>query len=42
MAVVTSAQEALRMRAVAAPMAGRDREDAAALFKVSLKVLDNW
>ncbi|WP_409473352.1 IS630 family transposase [Streptomyces sp. HC307] len=37
-----SAQEALRLRAVAALVAGRDREDVAALFKVSLKAVDNW
>jgi transposase len=30
------------MRAVAALVAGRDREDVAALFKVSLKAVDNW
>jgi transposase len=30
------------MRAVAALAAGRDREDVAALFKVSLKAVDNW
>ncbi|WP_234336681.1 hypothetical protein [Streptomyces xylophagus] len=32
-----SAQEALRLRAVAALVEGRDREDVSALFKVSLK-----
>jgi transposase len=37
-----SAQEALRMRAVAALVSGRDREDVAALFKVSLNAVDNW
>jgi hypothetical protein len=37
-----SAQEALRVRAVAALVAGRDREDVAALFKVSLKAVGNW
>ncbi|WP_444544973.1 helix-turn-helix domain-containing protein [Streptomyces flaveus] len=37
-----SAQEALRMRAVAALVAGRDRQDVAELFKVSLKAVDNW
>ncbi|MGP4086087.1 IS630 family transposase [Streptomyces sp. KR55] len=37
-----SAQEALRMRAVAALVEGRDREDVAAMFKVSLKAVDNW
>ncbi|MFD7003914.1 helix-turn-helix domain-containing protein [Streptomyces mirabilis] len=36
------AQEALRMRAVAALVAGRDREDVAELFKVSFKTVDNW
>ncbi|MDQ1006963.1 transposase [Streptomyces sp. V4I23] len=30
------------MRAVAALVAGRDREDVAALFKVSLEAVDNW
>ncbi|WP_409474481.1 helix-turn-helix domain-containing protein [Streptomyces sp. HC307] len=30
------------MRAVAALVAGRDREDVAELFKVSLKAVDNW
>ncbi|MEV6544560.1 hypothetical protein [Streptomyces sp. NPDC051665] len=30
-----SAQEALRMRAVAALVAGQDREDVAAVFQVS-------
>lgn len=30
------------MRAAAALAAGRDQEDVAALFKVSLKVVDNW
>ncbi|WP_435855158.1 helix-turn-helix domain-containing protein [Streptomyces venezuelae] len=37
-----SAQEALRLRAVAALVAGRDREDVAALFGVSLKAVDGW
>ncbi|WP_443071883.1 IS630 family transposase, partial [Streptomyces sp. WMMC940] len=37
-----SAQEALRLRAVAALMAGRDREDVAAVFGVSLKAVDGW
>ncbi|MFI1419138.1 IS630 family transposase [Streptomyces sp. NPDC020731] len=37
-----SAQEALRLRAVAASMAGRDREDVAAVFGVSLKAVDGW
>ncbi|MCI4040018.1 IS630 family transposase [Streptomyces sp. TRM75563] len=37
-----SAQEALRLRAVAALVAGRDREDVAAVFGVSLKVVDKW
>ncbi|MEU2113908.1 IS630 family transposase [Streptomyces sp. NPDC019507] len=37
-----SAQEALRLRAVAALVAGRTREDIAAVFRVSLKVVDNW
>ncbi|MFE5690680.1 IS630 family transposase [Streptomyces sp. NPDC056512] len=30
------------MRAVAALVAGRDREDVAVLFKISLKAVDNW
>lgn len=37
-----SAQEVLRLRAVAALVAGRDREDVAAVFGVSLKAVDNW
>lgn len=37
-----SAQEALRLRAVAALVAGRDREDVAAVFGVSLKAVDTW
>ncbi|WP_399099755.1 hypothetical protein [Streptomyces sp. 11x1] len=37
-----SAQEALRLRAVAALVAGRTREDVAAVFRVSLKAVDNW
>ncbi|WP_233436195.1 helix-turn-helix domain-containing protein [Streptomyces anulatus] len=37
-----SAQEALRLRAVAALVAGRDREDVAAVFGVSLKAVDMW
>jgi transposase len=37
-----SAQEALRLRAVAALVAGRDREDVAAVFGVSLKAVDGW
>ncbi|MGW2370747.1 IS630 family transposase [Streptomyces sp. NPDC001667] len=37
-----SAQEALRMRAVAALVEGHRREDAAAMFKVSLKAVDGW
>jgi len=36
------AQEALRLRAVAALVAGRDREDVAAVFGVSLKAVDIW
>ncbi|MFC7830958.1 helix-turn-helix domain-containing protein [Streptomyces sp. NPDC057375] len=35
------AQEALRMRAVAALVDGRDCEDAAAMFKASLKAVDH-
>lgn len=30
------------MRAVAALVEGRDREDVAAMFKVSLKAVDGW
>ncbi|WP_245685721.1 helix-turn-helix domain-containing protein [Streptomyces yerevanensis] len=37
-----SAQEALRLRAVAALAAGRGREDVAAVFGVSLKAVDIW
>ncbi|TRO58548.1 winged helix-turn-helix domain-containing protein, partial [Streptomyces sp. IB201691-2A2] len=37
-----SAQEALRLRAVAALVAGRTREDVASVFQVSLKAVDNW
>ncbi|MFB9466985.1 helix-turn-helix domain-containing protein [Streptomyces cinereospinus] len=37
-----SAQEALRLRAVAALVAGRDREDVAVIFGVSLKAVDGW
>ncbi|MFG2629902.1 transposase [Streptomyces sp. NPDC048473] len=37
-----SAQEALRLRAVAALVAGRDLEDVAAVFGVSLKAVDKW
>jgi transposase len=37
-----SAQEALRLRAVAALVAGRTRGDVAAVFQVSLKAVDNW
>lgn len=37
-----SAQEALRLRAVAALVAGRARGDVAAVFHVSLKAVDNW
>ncbi|MFD9116778.1 IS630 family transposase [Streptomyces bottropensis] len=37
-----SAQEALRLRAVAALVEGREREDVAAVFKVSLKAVDGW
>ena len=37
-----SAQKALRLRAVAALAAGRDREDVAAVFGVSLKAVDIW
>jgi transposase len=37
-----SAQEALRLRAVAAVVAGRSREDVAEMFHVSLKAVDGW
>ncbi|WP_435851131.1 winged helix-turn-helix domain-containing protein [Streptomyces roseolus] len=37
-----SAQEALPLRAVAALVAGRDREDVAAVFGVSRKAVDIW
>lgn len=37
-----SAQEALRLRAVAALVAARDRQDVAAVFRVSLKAVDSW
>ncbi|KUN91617.1 helix-turn-helix domain-containing protein [Streptomyces caeruleatus] len=37
-----SAQEALRLRAVAVLVAGRTREDVVAVFQVSLKAVDNW
>ncbi|MFF7981778.1 IS630 family transposase [Streptomyces sp. NPDC007901] len=37
-----SAQEALRLRSVAAVAAGRDRGDVAAVFGVSLKAVDGW
>ncbi|MFD3761219.1 IS630 family transposase [Streptomyces sp. NPDC058622] len=37
-----SAQEALRLRAVAALVEGRDREEVAAVFRVSLKAVDGW
>ncbi|MGW1412091.1 helix-turn-helix domain-containing protein [Streptomyces sp. NPDC002403] len=37
-----SAQEALRLRAVAALVAGWDREDVVAVFGVSLKAVDTW
>ncbi|TRO55299.1 helix-turn-helix domain-containing protein [Streptomyces sp. IB201691-2A2] len=37
-----SAQEAFRLGAVAAVVAGRTREDVASVFQVSLKAVDNW
>ncbi|MBB5940377.1 helix-turn-helix domain-containing protein [Streptomyces zagrosensis] len=37
-----SAQEGLRLRAVAALVVGREREDVAAFFGVSLKAVDGW
>jgi transposase len=35
-------QEAVRLLAVSALVEGRDRVEAAALFKVSIKAVDNW
>ncbi|MFB6556024.1 MULTISPECIES: transposase [unclassified Streptomyces] len=40
--LLPSAQEALRLRAVAALVSGQDREDVAELFGVSLKAVDGW
>uniref|UniRef100_UPI001F1FA5FB IS630 family transposase n=1 Tax=Streptomyces ureilyticus TaxID=1775131 RepID=UPI001F1FA5FB len=40
--LLPSAQEVLRLRAVAALVAGRDAENVAAIFGVSLKAVDNW
>ncbi|MCQ0022754.1 helix-turn-helix domain containing protein [Streptomyces somaliensis DSM 40738] len=37
-----SAQEALRLRVASALVAGRAREDVAAVFGVSLKAVDGW
>lgn len=37
-----SAQAVLRLRAVAALVEGRGREDVAVVFKVSLRALDGW
>ncbi|MFG2860305.1 helix-turn-helix domain-containing protein [Streptomyces sioyaensis] len=37
-----STQEALRLRTVAPLVAGRDREDLASVFGVSLKAVDAW
>lgn len=37
-----SAQEALRLRVVAALVEGWGREEVAAVFKVSLKAVDGW
>ncbi|MDT9699162.1 helix-turn-helix domain-containing protein [Streptomyces sp. P17] len=37
-----SAQEAIRLRAVAALVAGRACEEVADVFQVSLKAVDNW
>ncbi|WP_329916365.1 helix-turn-helix domain-containing protein [Streptomyces sp. JV190] len=37
-----SVQEVLRLRAVAALVAGRDREDVASVCGVSLKAVDKW
>ncbi|WDN50360.1 helix-turn-helix domain-containing protein [Streptomyces clavuligerus] len=36
------AQEAVRLLAVSALMEGRDRMEVAALFKVSVRAVDNW
>ncbi|MGW7712476.1 helix-turn-helix domain-containing protein [Streptomyces sp. NPDC054771] len=36
------AQEAVRLRAVSALVEGRDRVEVAALFKVSVRAVDNW
>ncbi|MFJ1743968.1 helix-turn-helix domain-containing protein [Streptomyces microflavus] len=36
------AQEAARLLAVSALVEGRDRVEVAALFKVSVKAVDNW
>ncbi|WP_455431663.1 helix-turn-helix domain-containing protein [Streptomyces jumonjinensis] len=36
------AQEAVRLLAVSALVEGRDRAEAAALFKVSARAVDNW
>ncbi|WP_437112767.1 helix-turn-helix domain-containing protein [Streptomyces syringium] len=36
------AQEAVRLLAVSALVEGRDRVEVAALFKVSVRAMDNW
>lgn len=36
------AQEAVRLLAVSALLEGRDRAEVAALFKVSVRAVDNW
>ncbi|MFJ2478090.1 helix-turn-helix domain-containing protein, partial [Streptomyces sp. NPDC087659] len=36
------AQEAVRLLAVSALVDGRDRAEVAALFKVSVRAVDNW
>ncbi|MGY3676385.1 helix-turn-helix domain-containing protein [Streptomyces sp. TE33382] len=36
------AQEAVRLLAVSALVEGRDRVEIAALFKVSVRAMDNW
>lgn len=36
------AQEAVRLLAVSALVEGRDRVEVAALFKVSVRAVDNW
>ncbi|MFE4333845.1 helix-turn-helix domain-containing protein [Streptomyces sp. NPDC056831] len=40
--LVADAQEAVRLLAVSALLEGRDRAEVAALFKVSVRAVDNW